>query len=139
MDVILSPVKWQFAPVYFDDIVAFSRSPWIYIEHVQRVLSLFGDAEATVNLEKCNFFTGTITFLRHTIQQLCLEIATHITDAIKGLKPPTNITALSSLFELRNFFRPFYSNFARIAAPLNQKLNKERPTHFGAFSANELR
>lgn len=40
MDVILSSGKWQFALVYLDDMVLFSRIPDEHIDHVQQILTL---------------------------------------------------------------------------------------------------
>lgn len=39
MDIILPPVKWQFALVSLDNIIVFSRSPCDHIEHEKRVVT----------------------------------------------------------------------------------------------------
>lgn len=40
VNVVRSPVEWQRALVYLDDIVIFSRSQCDHVQHVERVLSL---------------------------------------------------------------------------------------------------
>lgn len=44
MDIILSLVKGQFALVYLNDIVVFSKAPDEHIDHVRQALKLFNDA-----------------------------------------------------------------------------------------------
>lgn len=44
MDITLLTVKWQFASVYFDEIVVFLRSPRDHIIYVQWDLLLLRDA-----------------------------------------------------------------------------------------------
>lgn len=48
MNVALLAIKWQFALVYFDDIVAFSRSPAEQIEHFKHLLSLLSEGGVTL-------------------------------------------------------------------------------------------
>lgn len=54
-------------------------------------------------------------FSGHVIRPRRLEIASHKTDAVKGLKPPRNITELKSLLALCSVFIVFLPTFARNA------------------------
>lgn len=127
MDVILLPVKWQFALIYLNDIIVFLRSSRDHIEHVLRVLSLLWGAGVTLILKKCNCFTRTLDFLGHVIQPRRLKITTHPKDARKGLKPPSDITELQSFLGLYNLLCCFGPIFARVADPFMQKLKKGPP------------
>lgn len=137
MDIIQSPIKCRFALVYLDNVVVFWRLLCCYANHRKRVLFLLQDARVTLKSKKCNFFTGTTDYFDHVTCSWRLEIATHRTDSIKGLKPLTNITKLCSFFGLCNVFRRLVHSFARMAAPLSNKLKKDWPKHFGALIAEE--
>lgn len=60
MDVILSTVRWKYAPVYLNLVVAFSQTPSQHIEQVTTVLRFMRSAGLTLNLKKYFFFTDTI-------------------------------------------------------------------------------
>lgn len=94
MDVILFIVKWQFAPVYLNDIVIFSMTPEQHLGHVREIPSLFYNAGATLKLKKCHFFTNTIDDLGHVISSKRLILASHTKDDSRKLKPQTSLSVL---------------------------------------------
>lgn len=122
MDVIPSPVQWQFVLVCLNSNVVFSRWLWEHNEHVKSVLSHLRGGGATLKSKKCDFITGTIVHLGHVLGPDRLEKAVHTIDAIEGLQLPTNLTGICSRFGLRNEFLCFVVSFVHIAAPLNKKL-----------------
>lgn len=63
MDAILAVAKYQFALVYLDNIVLFSRISAEYIDHVRKVLTLINNAGETFKLKKYCLFTDTINYL----------------------------------------------------------------------------
>lgn len=137
-DFNLSLVNCKCGMVCLWGTIVFTCSPCNHIEHVKRVLSLLRDAAATINLNSCNVFTGTFDYLCHINQSRHLKTATHTTDTIKDSKLPKNSFELCLFFGLDEEFRCFVLISARIVAPLNQKLKKNPPTHFGTLSADEL-
>lgn len=110
--------------VYLDDILVSLHTPCYHIEHVKIVLSLLRGAMTPAKLTKCNFSTGKIDYIGHVIRHRQLEIATHTSDAMKGLKPATNITKPCSFFGLYHVFRRSFTKIAHIAAPPNKKLKQ---------------
>lgn len=56
MDFLLAKVKWQFALVYLDDIVIFSRTQDEHIAHARQLLTLLHDAGVTLNLKNAKFY-----------------------------------------------------------------------------------
>lgn len=63
-------------------------------------------------IKKCNLFTDTIGSLSDAIYPKRFEIASHTTDAICRLKPPSDLTDLTLILVLGNFFQRFVSSFA---------------------------
>ena len=66
-DVILASVKWQFALVYLDDIIIYSKSIEEHYDHLQTVLGLVHKAGISLKIHKCQFFTETVDYLGHTV------------------------------------------------------------------------
>lgn len=64
-DIILCKVKQQFALVYIDDIVIFSRTLQEHTAHKTMDLKLFKDVSVALKLKKCAFFTNRIEYLGH--------------------------------------------------------------------------
>lgn len=137
MDVILSTIRWQYALVYLDDVIVYSRSIEAHLDHVYSVLQLLKDAGVTLQLKKCQFFTDNVDYLGHVIRPGKLQVADKTTEAIEGLKPPTTVTGIRSFLGLCNVFRRFVPNFARISSPLNAKLRKGEPSSFGDLDEKE--
>ncbi len=68
----------------------------------------------TLKLKKRSFFGQSVNYLGHTIRPGLLEVANRNTDAIQGFKVPTTQTELRSFLGLRNVYRSFIPNFARV-------------------------
>jgi len=137
IDIILSTVKWQYALVYLDDVIIYSRSAEEHMTHVATVLRMLMEAGVTLKLRKCSLFADKVDYLGHVIRPGKLEVSEHTTDAVRDVKEPTTVTGIRSFLGLCNVFRRFVPNFARIAAPLNAKLRKGEPVSFGPFNDKE--
>lgn len=116
----------------------FSRTPEEHIDEVKLVPSLLHDARVTLKLKKCKFITDTIDYLNHVIRQQRLETASNTTNAIRGLQLPTLLADLRPFFDLCNKFRRFVANFVRLAAALNNRLQKDQPATFGTLNDEEI-
>lgn len=63
MSILLKKVKSQFALVYLDDVVIFSRTLDEHKEHAQQALMLSNDEGVTLNLQNCECFNIHIDYL----------------------------------------------------------------------------
>lgn len=90
MDAVLSAVKCQFALVYLDGIVVFSRATAKRIDQVKHVGTVLRGIGVILKLKKCCFLTGNIEYLRHIICASArrLETASRTMDTQNLLKAP---------------------------------------------------
>lgn len=100
IDVILSQVKWQYALVYLDDVIIFSKSVDEHFSHVSTGLQLFKSAGVSLKLKKCSLFTNKVDYLGHVIRPGKLQVAERTTEAIQGLKEPSTVTGMKSFLGL---------------------------------------
>lgn len=128
MNVVPFSVKWEFALVYFDNILIFSRTLEQHSKHVSKNLSLLDSAGATLKLKKCSFFTNFINPLGHVVRPRRMKLASHTTDALHKLKSWANGTKLSYFFDLCSVVQRFTPNFALVASPLYRRLKKDPAT-----------
>lgn len=91
----------------------------------------------TLRLKTFSSFTSTLEFCYYVKRPRTWKIASDTTDAMIVLKFPTNITDGRSFRGLCNTFRRFVANLARIAKPLNRKLQNYQTKEFGASTAQE--
>lgn len=137
MNIILSSVHWQFALVYLDDVIVFSKTLDEHFDHVRTVLRLLRNAGVTIRLDKCSFFATKVEYLGHTITPGKLAIHNRACDAVEQFKPLRTTTDIRSFLGLCNVFRRFVPNFSRVAAPLNKKLKKGQPSTFDELTQEE--
>lgn len=90
--VILSQVKWQYALVYHDDAIVFSKSLEQHLDHVSTVLSLLKYAGVSLKMKKCLFFTDQVYYLGHIIRLGKLQVAAKTTEAVEGLQEPSKVS-----------------------------------------------
>ncbi len=64
---VLGDMINQFVFVYLDDILIFSPSLQVHIQHVRRVLQRLLENKLFVKAEKCEFHAESVTFLGHII------------------------------------------------------------------------
>lgn len=137
--VILATVKWQFALVYLDDILVFSKSISEQFEHLRIVMSLLSEAGVTMKLKFFYFFTDRIDCLGHVIQPGLLDIAPNTTDYNRGLKEPRKVTKLKSILGLCNVLNWLVMNFGRIVAQLKKRRRKVETADFAPLDESELK
>ncbi|XP_027368388.1 uncharacterized protein LOC113874363 [Abrus precatorius] len=63
LDDLLDELHGKFVVVYFDDILIYSTSLELHVDHLKSVLCVLREEQLYVNLEKCIFCTNHVVFL----------------------------------------------------------------------------
>lgn len=124
--------------LYPTDIKIFSEKPEKHTEDLQKGLSLLNCAGATINPMRYTFLTNTINISSYVVRPTQLELASHTTDAIRGLSSTTSNTKLKSFFERCSTLRRFVPSFAQIASSPNQRLEKNQQSTSVLHNSKEL-
>lgn len=99
----------------------FSKTSASHISHVRSVLTLLWDADRTMKLKRCEFFTCSICYLGRITRPGSLKTTSQRSGAIHNLKSPTTLTKPKYFLGLCNVFRRFVPNFLGVAALFNKK------------------
>ncbi len=115
---ILGDMINQFVFVYLDDILIFSPSLQVHIQHVRRVLQCLLENKLFVKAEKCEFHAESVTFLGHIISTRGIKPDPAKLEAVAMWPVPDSRKALQRFLGFANFYRQYIRNFGQIAAPL---------------------
>ncbi|CAF1678236.1 unnamed protein product, partial [Adineta ricciae] len=128
---ILTPCR-QFALVYIDDIVVFSRSFEEHVEHIQQLLSILSKYNFQLNPPKCKLFQREIEYLSHVISENGFQPNGERIRSIKNLREPSTLVEANKFLGGLSWYRKFIPGFASIAAPIHKitNLTKENKKNF---------
>lgn len=123
INMLQSIVNWKyelfFCSIY---IVVFSKTSTDYVEHKRSVLRPLNVDDVALKLKEYTFFSIQINYLVLVIKPEKLEAAEHTADAFRKLQILTEVADLRLSLEHCIVFRLSFSNFARIASSLSDKL-----------------
>lgn len=118
--IVLSSVRWNFAILYLDDIILFSKTIDDRMAHLKAVLTLLKDVDLALNLLKYFFLQSSVEYLGQIwAHAACISLRKHETP-FKLCKPKKRYAA-QILLGYCNSYHWFVSNFAQIASPTNQQ------------------
>uniref|UniRef100_A0A8K9V3S6 Gypsy retrotransposon integrase-like protein 1 n=1 Tax=Oncorhynchus mykiss TaxID=8022 RepID=A0A8K9V3S6_ONCMY len=107
-----------FVFVYLDDILIFSPSLQIHVQHVRRVLQRLLENCLFVKAEKCSFHASSVTFLGSVISAEGIKMDPAKVQAVIHWPVPRSRVELQRFLGFANFYRRFIRNFGQVAAPL---------------------
>lgn len=109
---------------YIDDVVVYSC---VWKDHMRTIGDLFqrlADAGLVVNLPKCEFGKGQVTYLGHRVGRGQVLPRSAKVQAIVDFPCPQNRRELMRILGMSGFYRKFVPNFATVTAPLTDLLKK---------------
>jgi len=124
---ILSKHKVSFACNYFDDIIIYSSNFEEHLEHLEKIFQICREENIKLKRTKCKFAQTKINFLGYEVENGTVKPDNPNIEAIKNLKPPTNVKSLQRVLGSINVYARFIDKYANLRKPLNQLLKKDVP------------
>ncbi|CAF1489537.1 unnamed protein product [Adineta steineri] len=113
----------QFAIVYLDDIVVFSKSYADHRDHLEQVFIALSARNLVLNPSKCELLVSQIDYLGHTISETTVTPLQDRIQFILDIKEPTKLAQANKFIGALSWYRKFIPNFATTAAPIHSVTN----------------
>ena len=94
MQNCLGELNLQFALIYLDDVIVYSRMQEDHLTHLQVVLDRFAHHGMKLKLSKCHFLKENITYLGHEISAKGMLPGQEGIQKIANMGPPTTVTGI---------------------------------------------
>ena len=131
MDKVLKPVLFDFALVYLDDIIVFSKTIEEHFVHLDRVFSLLARDGLKMKTTKCEFFKGKLEYLGFIVSREGVAPNPSKVESILKYPEPNNVKELQSFLGLASYYRKFIRAFAEKAHHLTMLTRKDIAWEWG--------
>lgn len=108
----------EFATVYLDDILIFSKNEEEHLRHIQEVFDRLRQHGLKLKLKKCSFFKRETEYLGFIINKNGVKPNPDKVKAIRNLPSPKTVKQIRGFMGMIGFYRRFIPNFSQIAEPL---------------------
>ena len=115
----------KFVLVFFDDILIYSKSMELHLDHVRTVFQTMRDNILFAKKNKCAFGIPKIEYLGHYISGVGVEIDPRKIEAITSWPTPKCQRDVRSFLGLTGYYRRFVKAYASISKPLTDLLKKD--------------
>ncbi|GKE61755.1 ty3-gypsy retrotransposon protein, partial [Tanacetum coccineum] len=125
MNRLFSSYLRKFVIVFFDDILIYSATLTAHLEHLQCVFQCLQDHQFYVKRSKCVFGATTLEYLGHIISGRGVEMDPKKVAAIVNWPVPKTQRQVRGFLGLVGYYRRFIKDYASIAGPLSNLLQKD--------------
>ena len=124
MNNTLAPFLRKFALVFFDDILIYSPTYELHLQHLAQVLSILQEHQWFVKLSKCEFSRQKLAYLGHVIGSAGVSSDESKIETIRTWPSPTTVKELRSVLGMTGYYRKYIHFYAIICKPLTNLLRK---------------
>ncbi|XP_073049506.1 uncharacterized protein [Primulina eburnea] len=90
----------SFVIVFIDDILIYSKTRELHVEHLRTVLQLLREKQLYAKLKKCEFWLEQVSFLGHIVSREGIAVDPMKIEAIKQWPIPTTVSEVRSFLGL---------------------------------------
>ena len=116
----------DFAVVYLDDILIYSKSLEEHKEQVKKVFEALQLRDLKVKLEKYEFWTTRVEFLGFIVTTSRIEIDPSKVEAVWDWLEPTIVKETQSFLGFANFYKRFIKDYSKVAVLLTNLTRKDQ-------------
>ena len=116
----------NFAMMYLDDIIIFSKNKSQHLEHLETVFSHLREARLKMKWSKCDFFKSEIHYLGHLISTDGISLLPNKLDCIQHMPALKNVKETKQFLGLTGYYRKFVPRFVDISRPLTTLTKKDK-------------
>jgi len=124
MTTIFNEFQWEILLIYMDDIIIFSKTFDQHLEHLGKVFGKLRHSGLKLNANKCEFGMTQVRYLGHVINREGIHPNPEKVTAISNFPKPQNMSDVRRFLGLVLFYRRFIKDFADIAKPLTDLMQK---------------
>lgn len=125
MNDLFRPFLCKFVLVFFDDILIYSSTWVLHLEHLSVVLQCLQQNQFYAKLSKCSFGQSQVDYLGHIVSHSGVQMDPSKIEAVHAWPVPTTVTQLRAFLGLSGYYRRFIRNYASIASPITDLLQKD--------------
>ena len=107
MNDVFRPYLRRFMLVFFDDILVFSPTLELHLQHLRLVLELLQQHQLYAKRRKCAFGYLEVEYLGHIISGQGVSIDPRKTATMEAWPTPTSVKALQGFLSLTSYYRKF--------------------------------
>lgn len=130
MNDILREFLDDFAIVYLDDILIYSRTEKEHIQHVKKVLGKLLNNRMLINQKKCEWHVKKVEFLGHIVTTEGIQMDPAKVKAILEWPEPKSVKEVQSFIGLANYYRKYIKGYSIGTAVLTDITKKDLGFHW---------
>ncbi len=121
---VLHGIEGKFSMAYLDDILIYSETFELHLEHIKEVFARIKNANLSLNKKKCHFVKSEIEYLGHIVTAEGIKPNPEKVRAIQTLEPPTTVKGIRSFIGMVGYYRSYVPQFSAISRPLTKLTHK---------------
>ena len=139
MEAVLAGLQWEICLAYLDDVIVFSKTFQGHLENLRLVFDRMREAGLKMKPKKCKFCLREVACLGHIVSDQGVKTDPAKVADVREWPTPRNQEDVRKFMGLASYYRRFIKNFAQIAAPLNNLLQKQVPFMWKASQENAFK
>src|SRR6266498_3702152 len=125
MNHILRKYLGDFALIYLDDIIIYSKTWKGHLNHLRLVFKVLREAGLMVKVKKYEFAKKELKFLGHVISREGIRTDSKKIEKMVNIGPPKNLKKLRSRLSLFFFYCQYIKGFSNITKPMYKLIQIE--------------
>jgi hypothetical protein len=116
----------NFAMVFIDDILVYSRNEGEHEGHLRLVLQKLRDHKLYAKFSKCEFWLKQVAFLGHVVSKGGIFVDPSKVQDVLSWKAPTSVGDIQNFLGLAGYYQRFIEGFSKISKPMTELLQKDK-------------